>query len=314
MGVAPCALSAFASSPLHPFMTSPSSPPFSESWLELPDGRLFWLSGRCAIGRSLDNTLVLEATAVSRYHALLTADASGYAVTDLHSANGSYVNRTPIVRMTPLRDGDELRLGDTLLRFRCTRRINLTPASEHLDRTRRMEDVRERACWMLLADVAGFSTLNNDLGAKGALERIREWIAGMRPLIEQHGGHINSYVGDAIFAWWPGDMTEPAQIRAALGAVETWRSQSPVAFRIVLHQGVVLASRSERGEELTGPEVNFIFRAEKVAKAFGTDAMLTEAAFRTLGLASECRSLGHAPIDGIAGRFEFFSAPGRTGS
>lgn len=293
-------------------MTSPTAPTLAESWLELPNGRLHWLTGRCTIGRHLENTLVLDATSVSRHHALLAAEPEGYTVSDLRSSNGTYVNRAPITRPTLLQDGDELRLGDAVLRYRCTRRGQLDPVTVHPDRTRRLEEVRERACWLLLADVAGFSTLNGELGGKAALHRFHGWIAGMRPLIERHGGLINSYVGDAIFAWWPADSATPAQVRAALAAIALWRPSSPVMFRVVVHHGSVLFTRSERGEELGGREVNFIFRAEKIAKSFGAEAMLSESAAQTLQLAGHCTPLGAATVEGIAGRFVFFAPPAES--
>src|SRR5262245_34718082 len=99
----------------------PDTPPLAQSWLELPDGRTFWLTGRTSIGRQGDNDLVLNAHTISRRHALLSMDASGYVVSDLHSSNGTYVNGMPITRVTSLRDGDDLRFGDAVVRYRCLR-------------------------------------------------------------------------------------------------------------------------------------------------------------------------------------------------
>ena len=41
-------------------MSPPASPAPAESWLELPEGRIFWLKGPCSIGRQPDNDLVLD--------------------------------------------------------------------------------------------------------------------------------------------------------------------------------------------------------------------------------------------------------------
>ncbi len=288
-------------------MLPPHSPPLAESWLELPDGRLFWLKGRCSIGRHADNELSLDATSVSRHHALLAATAGGYSLSDLHSSNGTFVNGAPVVRPRTLRDGDELRFGDSSARYRCTHRPENEAATVLPDRTRRLDAVRERAAWLLLADVAGYSTLNTQLGSKAALQRFQAWIAGMRPLLENNAAQINSYVGDAIFAWWPADDSSGgAPVTAALAAIEAWRPQSPVDFRIVLHHGSVLFTRSERGEELSGQEVNFLFRSEKIAKTFGTTTLLSQAAVHSLGLDARCPTLGAAAVEGIPGRFIFF--------
>lgn len=290
-------------------MSTSTPPALTESWLELPDGKLFWLKGRCSVGRHADNDLVLDAPTVSRHHALLAAEVGGFVVNDLHSSNGTYVNRAPVTRATPLHDGDELRFGDAVARYRCTRSAVADPITTIPDRTRRLEDVRERACWLLLADVAGYSELNAQLGGKVALQRFQAWITAMRPLIERHGGHINSYVGDAIFAWWPADTANYGPVQEALVAIEAWRPQSPVNFRLVVHHGSVLFTRSERGEELSGQEVNFVFRAEKLAKGFGATAMLSESAAHSLKLDGRCRPLGAASVDGIRGRFVFFALP-----
>src|SRR5207253_960393 len=85
-------------------MSTSTPPALTESWLELPDGKLFWLKGRCSVGRHGDNDLVLDSPTVSRHHALLAAEVGGFAVSDLHSSNGTYVNRTPVTRVTPLHD------------------------------------------------------------------------------------------------------------------------------------------------------------------------------------------------------------------
>jgi class 3 adenylate cyclase len=292
-------------------MNPPVAPALAESWLELPGGRLFWLKGRCAIGRHEDNDLVLEDATLSRHHALITAGPAGGRLTDLRSSNGTYLNRAPVTRPAALRDADEIRFGDYVVRYRCTRPAGFTMAAGGPDFTRRIDDVRERTCWLLLADVAGYSALIAEAGSEAALRQLQTWIGDMRPLIEQNGGQINSYVGDAIFAWWPadGDGAPPARVLAALVALEGYRARSPVAFRVVLHQGPVLFTRSDRGEELTGQDVNFVFRAEKIAKQLGAPVMLSEAAVRTLQVAERCTAVGSSSVDGIEGTFTFFSPP-----
>jgi class 3 adenylate cyclase len=290
-------------------MTPADASAVAESWLELPDGRLFWLKNRCAIGRQPDNDLVLETTALSRHHALIARGPAGYTLTDLHSSNGTYLNREAVTRSAVLRDADEIRFGDLVVRYRCTRRMELGPASAAPDFTRRIDDVRELVCWLLVVDVAGYSTLIGQIGSEAALRRLQTWIGDVRPLIEQNAGRINSYVGDAIFAWWPGDTCTPANVRATLAALEGYRARSPLAFRVVAHHGPVLFMRSERGEELSGQEVNFIFRSEKIAKQFGSSAMLSAASVHALQLADRCPALGSSPVDGIEGQFVFHALP-----
>ncbi len=290
-------------------MSPPLSSPPPESWLELPDGRTFWLKDRCTIGRQPDNDLVIDLPALSRHHALLATGGGRYTLSDLHSRNGTFVNRAPVTRPIPLRDGDEIRFGDVGVRYRCTRRFELTDATAGAAATQRLEQVRERVCWLVVADVVAYAALNEEIGSAAALRRLQTWITELRPLFEKHGGHINGYLGDAIFAYWLAETASPAQLLAALHAIEAWRSRSPLAFRLVAHHGKVLFTHGDRGEELTGQEVNFIFRIEKIAKNFGATAMLSEAAVQTLGLAGRCDSYGRSAIDGMHDFYAFFALP-----
>ena len=145
-------------------MSSPQTPHLHRSWLELPNGRTFWLAARCAIGRQPDNDLVLDLPALSRRHALIVAEGAGYTLSDLRSRNGTFVNRAAVTRPVVLRDGDEICVGDALLRFRCTRRIEPPAETPDYATTARLDQVRERTCWLLLVDVVGFTHLNDRVG------------------------------------------------------------------------------------------------------------------------------------------------------
>lgn len=280
------------------------------AWLELPDGRHFWLTGRCAIGRLDDNDLVLNTTALSRHHALLTAGPAGCTLTDLRSSNGTYVNRTLVKRPVSLRDRDEIQIGDLVLRYRCTQKELIMPAqATDQQPTQLLNQVRSRLCWLLVTDIVGYSTLTQQKGDQVTLGWLRTWIAEMRPLIELNGACIQDYIGDAIFAYWLCELTHPGQILKALQDIEAYRTRSPLPFRIVIHHGGVLFTKAEQDERLTGTDVNFVFRAEKVAKRFRTLAMFSQAAVQSLHLESRCAVLGESTVDGLNGSFMFYGLP-----
>ena len=288
-------------------------PVHSTAWLELPDGTMFWLGPRCAIGRDPGNDVALAAESLSRQHALLTLGADGYSLTDLHSRNGTHVNRRLINRAVVLQDRDELRLGDVVLRYRCTsRRDATTPGFQSA--TRVLNQVQLQPGWLMLVDVAGYSTLSEQLGSEVALRQMQDWIARVRPLLERQHGTINRYLGDAIFAYWLVESASPVRVLAALRGLMDLLPQSPLPFRVVIHYGPVLFTVSEKGEELSGHEVNFLFRAEKIAKQFGVPAMLSATAVQSLDLAGQCASLGLCPVDGLSGQHEFFKIPDNPGA
>ena len=68
------------------------------------------------IGRKPENDITIDwDKAVSRRHAELELVAESWFVTDLDSANGTFVNGAKVDRKRALRVGDELRIGDTCL-------------------------------------------------------------------------------------------------------------------------------------------------------------------------------------------------------
>jgi hypothetical protein len=85
--------------------------------LVLPDGRRYTLGEKpVTIGRMSDCEVVLADPRSSRRHAEIQPVGHGFVISDLGSMNGTMVNGTPI-REHPLSDGDEIRLGSTVLHF-----------------------------------------------------------------------------------------------------------------------------------------------------------------------------------------------------
>jgi hypothetical protein len=94
--------------------------------LVLPDGNVRTLGPRpLTIGRLPDCGVVLADPNVSRYHAeVRPISGSGtvgspvdYEISDMGSTNGTKVNGMPLVGAQPLRDGDQITVGATAIRF-----------------------------------------------------------------------------------------------------------------------------------------------------------------------------------------------------
>jgi pilus assembly protein CpaF len=69
------------------------------------------------VGRVDGNHLVLADGSVSKKHARLMLRAGQVTVTDLESANGTYVNGRKITRATIVREEDAIYIGDFVLRI-----------------------------------------------------------------------------------------------------------------------------------------------------------------------------------------------------
>lgn len=97
---------------------------FAESENGLPPGSLLLPTGDrvplgeyvVSIGRQGDCTVVLADPNVSRRHAEVRPSGDGFVVVDLGSTNGTKVNDTRVTEHH-LRDGDEVRFGNTVMHF-----------------------------------------------------------------------------------------------------------------------------------------------------------------------------------------------------
>ena len=74
------------------------------------------LGVRTSIGRSPDNDVQVDATSISRHHALILTAGEQTTIEDLHSTNGVRVNGRRITRQ-PLQDGDMIAVGKAQFRY-----------------------------------------------------------------------------------------------------------------------------------------------------------------------------------------------------
>ena len=88
----------------------------SDSWLLVRgDQSTAITAGEHVLGRALESDIRLDASGVSRRHARLVVYPGTAIITDLHSKNGTYVNRRRIAGPTALANGDEIGLGTVVM-------------------------------------------------------------------------------------------------------------------------------------------------------------------------------------------------------
>jgi pSer/pThr/pTyr-binding forkhead associated (FHA) protein len=84
------------------------------------------------IGRDRDRQICLPHESVSREHAQIVRQRSGYFVSDLHSSNGTFLNGQALTAPSLLMAGDLLRIGEVELRCELEPADVPAPASESL--------------------------------------------------------------------------------------------------------------------------------------------------------------------------------------
>lgn len=101
--------------------TAPSDPArlvVLQSQLQhLPVGLVIAVEGSCTLGRANDNQLTLNEPFISGHHAQIFWEDGAWHVRDLGSTNGTWINERKIDRISVLRSGDTLQLGQWQARF-----------------------------------------------------------------------------------------------------------------------------------------------------------------------------------------------------
>lgn len=262
-------------------MTSPGS---SLVRLERPDGDSVPLADHCSLGRSADNTVVLRNERVSRRHALIHMQgADEWWLVDLGSSNGTYINRVRVHQPQRLRDGDQIGVGPFTLVFRQS--ASLLGSEPGLSTEHTAIDLRASPCWLLVADVMGSTDLAHRMADQEIAMLMGRWFSACQEILERHGGIVNKYLGDGFFAYWPGAESARAGLLAAWVALRALQDQATPPFRLVLHHGqIVMGGGASLGEEsLSGREVNFVFRMEKLAAQLKLARLVSDPARQLLG-------------------------------
>jgi len=143
----------------------------------LPDGIV-------RIGRGGENDVILQSDSVSRRHARIESRGGNHHLVDSQSTNGTYVNDEP-VHDQPLRRGDQIKIGDTILKFlsgtdlesqyhetiyRMTIMDGLTGIHnkrylvEQLDRELSRATRHGRPLTLVICDIDHFKRVNDDFG------------------------------------------------------------------------------------------------------------------------------------------------------
>lgn len=102
-----------------------SAPARSAFWIRSGGLDLPLAPGENVLGRSPEATIRLRSERASRRQARIAVTADGATLEDLASRNGTYLNGRPVDRPTPLRDGDQIMIGDEVVVF-CSTALGTT--------------------------------------------------------------------------------------------------------------------------------------------------------------------------------------------
>ena len=107
----------------------------------------------------------------------------------------------------------------------------------------RLGDFQQRSASVLFSDIRGFTSRIEALAPEDALAFVNGYLSLMEPFVQENGGFIDSYVGDAVMAVF--DRGPEAAIRASTAmnrALRKWRGVAGVTLSEPLRIGVGIAS------------------------------------------------------------------------
>ena len=279
------------------------------AWLEATDGTHHSIRGSCSLGRTAANTIVLDSPKVSRRHALIHLQNIGELwLIDFGSSNGTFLNKRRIHHPFRLSDGDQITIGDQVFKFRQPLAISEEYRTDLMQRT--LREIEKVPCWLLVADIRGFTPLSRHVESDDLDVLLGKWIFSCNEIIENQHGMINKYLGDGFLAYWPEAATSSEEIAGVISAFKELQRKQWPEFRFVVHFGAVaIGGVASMGEEsLMGSEVNLIFRLEKLASSLGEPCCVSEAAQTKLGGLMATRPLGEFELKGFEAKCQFFAA------
>ena len=285
-----------------------NAPAEEGAWLEAIDGPRYSIRGSCSLGRTAANTIVFESPKVSRRHALIHLQNIGELwLIDFGSSNGTFLNKRRIHHPIRLSDGDQITIGDQVFTLRQPAAASEPYKTEVMQRT--LREIESVPCWLLVADIRGFTPLSRHVQSQDLDVLLGRWIFSCNEIIENRHGMINKYLGDGFLAYWPDAATSPEEITAVISAFKELQRKQWPEFRFVVHFGAVaVGGVASMGEEsLMGGEVNLIFRLEKLAGSLGEPCCVSETANEKLRPLIETRSLGEFELKGFEGKCAFFA-------
>ncbi len=154
---------------------------------------------------------------------------------------------------------------------------------------------------IFFSDLQGFTSISESLSPEELTTLLNDYLSAMTDIIQEEGGTIDKYEGDAIIAFWNAPLLlEDHGVRGVRAAVRCQRklaelrpafaerSGKELYMRIGMNSGPAvvgnMGSRVRFDYTMLGDAVNLAARLEGINKQFGTYTMVSEA---TKGLAGD---------------------------
>ena len=147
-------------------------------------------------------------------------------------------------------------------------------------------DQTQRDMSILFSDIRSFTTMSEKMSPKENFDFVNRYMAFCAPVVQENGGFIDKYIGDAIMALFPGDTDDG--VRAAIGLLrgverfnEDWTAAGgpPIAIGAGVHHGSLMLGTvgfAQRMEStVISDSVNLAARMEGLTKMYGAGVLIS---------------------------------------
>ena len=168
---------------------------------------------------------------------------------------------------------------------------------------------------ILFSDVRGFTTLTEELGAQGTVSLLNDYFTIMVDCIQNEGGMLDKFIGDAIMAAFgipmAHDDDDDRAVRAAVSMIRElreWnkereaRGQMSVDMGIGLNTDIVVSgnigSPKRMDYTVIGDGVNLAARLESACKQYAARILISENTFAKLRGTYRSREIDRVVVKG----------------
>jgi len=173
----------------------------------------------------------------------------------------------------------------------------------------------ERSMTAFFSDIAGFTSISEAMQAPDLVQLLNEYLTAMGEIIQQCGGVIDKYIGDAIVAFWGAPVTNEQHAEHAVRAAvrmqkrleelrQQWREQgrTELFVRMGINSGAMvvgnMGSRDRMDYTMIGDAVNLAARLEGANKYYGSTILVSEFTHAMIQEVFLCRELDRIRVQG----------------
>jgi adenylate cyclase len=168
---------------------------------------------------------------------------------------------------------------------------------------------------IFFSDLEGFTSISEGLEPEALTALLNEYLTAMTDIIQEEGGTVDKYEGDAIIAFWNAPLQQADHaghsVRAAMRCQAKLAEMRPsvrerigrdLRMRIGINSGPAvvgnLGSHTRFDYSMLGDAVNLAARLEGINKQFGTYTIISEATLERMEEAFPVRELSRVAVVG----------------